>query len=36
MPWVAPWSHVRRCVPVANIVSARVVGSDNDEDMLKV
>lgn len=36
VPQVASWSHVWRCVPVADIIGAGVVGSDNDEDVLKV
>lgn len=34
-PQGGPWSHVG-VVPVADAISAGVVGSDNDEDMLEV
>lgn len=36
VPRVASWSHAWRCVPVADIIGTGVVGSDNDEDVLKV
>ena len=36
IPWVAPWNHKWRCVPVADTVGAGVVSSDNDKDVLKM